>query len=69
MSSKIEDGSKWYLYSMSWYKKWQLWTYYDHIENEENTAEESARENPGPIDCSDIMITPNTLFHDPHGNW
>jgi regulatory protein YycH of two-component signal transduction system YycFG len=69
MARKIVDGSKWYLVSMSWYKKWQLWTYYDHIENEENLAEESDRENPGPIDCSDIVITPKTLFVDPHGTW
>lgn len=56
----IVPGSKWYLVSMSWLKKWEKFVFFNEIcqMNEKSLKNvKNDREDPGPINCSDIIAT------------
>jgi len=69
MDKQIVAGSKWFALSNSWFNKWRTWVYFDLIENAEEQVAESERVNPGPIDCSDIILkSPACSLEDPHAD-
>lgn len=60
MPKTVSIKEEWRVYSVSWLKKWEHYTYFDLIEQTKPSNEE-ARPFPGPIDCSDILVEPDKL--------
>ena len=54
MPKTVLLGDEWFVYGMEWLKKWEQYVYFDLIDGSKPSNDE--RPNPGPVDCSDIIL-------------
>ena len=59
MPKVVEEGSEWYLVSMSWINKWQKFVGFEDEDAESeatrDTSKDGAAPHPGKIDNKDII--------------
>lgn len=67
MPKSVMLGDEWFVYSMSWLKKWEDYVYFDLIDQTKPSSDNSDdRPHPGSVDCSDITLPDaKTLLKDP----
>jgi len=51
MAKSIVVGSEWYVISMKWIEKWQLYVNFDGEEESKSTE----RKHPGKVDNTDLI--------------
>mmetsp|Transcript_1956 Transcript_1956/g.3412 ORF Transcript_1956/g.3412 Transcript_1956/m.3412 type:complete len:110 (+) Transcript_1956:205-534(+) len=55
MPKRIKEGSEWYVISMKWIERWQRYTGFGNLDQDEDGDNSAPPQHPGPIDNSDII--------------
>lgn len=57
MDRLVKPGTVWYILSMDWVKKWQVYTYFDHLTEDkpQKLSLQERSQHPGKLDNSPII--------------
>ena len=79
MDPSCKEGSFWYLMPLSWFKRWEVYTYYDLIKEDPINARSiiaeaeqngDERPHPGIIDYTEIIdMTDDNILMDTKNTW
>ena len=56
MDKTVTPGSQWFIVSMKWIDKWQKYTYFDLLTENQTSISEEERKHPGKISNEDIIL-------------